>query len=377
MITLKQEEQVIVVIKNGEKHQRMTVLLYGGGFVRNVNFIGYWKLSIHRRVINSDMKYSIVFFFLLSILGVSCVSHKEQIVDLPNPTSLLADSITTPPVLLSVTRLFIVHDMLVAYEQRKDTLFSFWKLPECQYLFNAGVKGQGPNDFLILDRNFVESKEGFKVFELPSNRVKELKIDSSGTFKLISEQRLKVNQMPLNRFLFLADSSYCFLSQDDKYEYTLLDKKQDTHQFSDYPFDLLKKDKGDDNNFVYNKLTVSKPDGEMFASFYVYIKMMRIYNRHGEMLNEIVLEHANSSLDNEEKITYYPYPPCADNKYIYVLTKQEEEPILEVWTWNGELVERYSLDKKISNFVVSNKYHTLYAVNKDIEDKIYVYKLPL
>ena len=130
-------------------------------------------------------------------------------------------------------------------------------------------------------------------------------------------------------------------------------------------------------NFVYNKLTVSKPDGEMFASFYVYIKMMRIYNRHGEMLNEIVLEHANSSLDNEEKITYYPYPPCADNKYIYVLTKQEEEPILEVWTWNGELVERYSLDKKISNFVVSNKYHTLYAVNKDIEDKIYVYKLPL
>ena len=342
-----------------------------------MNFIGYWKLSIHRRVINSDMKYSIVFFFLLSILGVSCVSHKEQIVDLPNPTSLLADSITTPPVLLSVTRLFIVHDMLVAYEQRKDTLFSFWKLPECQYLFNAGVKGQGPNDFLILDRNFVESKEGFKVFELPSNRVKELKIDSSGTFKLISEQRLKVNQMPLNRFLFLADSSYCFLSQDDKYEYTLLDKKQDTHQFSDYPFDLLKKDKGDDNNFVYNKLTVSKPDGEMFASFYVYIKMMRIYNRHGEMLNEIVLEHANSSLDNEEKITYYPYPPCADNKYIYVLTKQEEEPILEVWTWNGELVERYSLDKKISNFVVSNKYHTLYAVNKDIEDKIYVYKLPL
>lgn len=323
------------------------------------------------------MKYSIVFFFLLSILGVSCVSHKEQIVDLPNPTSLLADSITTPPVLLSVTRLFIVHDMLVAYEQRKDTLFSFWKLPECQYLFNAGVKGQGPNDFLILDRNFVESKEGFKVFELPSNRVKELKIDSSGTFKLISEQRLKVNQMPLNRFLFLADSSYCFLSQDDKYEYTLLDKKQDTHQFSDYPFDLLKKDKGDDNNFVYNKLTVSKPDGEMFASFYVYIKMMGIYNRHGEMLNEIVLEHANSSLDNEEKITYYPYPPCADNKYIYVLTKQEEEPILEVWTWNGELVERYSLDKKISNFVVSNKYHTLYAVNKDIEDKIYVYKLPL
>ena len=81
------------------------------------------------------MKYSIVFFFLLSILGVSCVSHKEQIVDLPNPTLLLADSITTPPVLLSVTRLFIVHDMLVAYEQRKDTLFSFWKLPECQYLF--------------------------------------------------------------------------------------------------------------------------------------------------------------------------------------------------------------------------------------------------
>lgn len=323
------------------------------------------------------MKSNIILLFILSILWISCVSRKNQAVIIPPLTTLSADSITIPPVLLSVTRLFIVHDMLVAYEQQKDTLFSFWKLPECQYLFNAGIKGQGPNDFLMLDRSFVESKEGFRAFELPSNRVKELRIDSAGTFELVSEQRLKVNQMPLNRFLFLADSSYCFLSQDDEHEYTLLDKKHNIHQFSSYPFDLLEKEEGEVNNFVYNKLTVSKSDGEMFASFYVYIKMMRIYDRHGKMLKEVVMEHPDSSLDDGEKNIYYQYYPCADDKYIYALTKQEEQPILEVWTWNGELIAHYSLDKKIGNFVVSNKYHTIYAIDKNVEDKIYVYKLPV
>lgn len=323
------------------------------------------------------MKRNIILSLSLFILWIGCVSRKNQTVLLPEITTLSADSVTVPPILLSVTRLFIAHGMLIAYEQRKDTLFSFWKLPDCQYLFSAGIKGQGPKDFLMLDRSFVESKEGFKVFELPSNRVKEMKIDSTGTFELASEHRLKIDQTPLNRFLFLADSSYCFLSQDDKHEYTLLDKKHTTHQFSDYPLDLLERKSDETNSFVYNKLTVAKPDGEMFASFYVHIKMMRIYNRHGEMLNEIVMNHTGSSLDNGEKNTYYSYYPCADDKYIYALTKLEAQPVLEVWTWEGKLIARFSLDKNISNFVVSNKYHILYAVDKEVEDKIYFYKLPV
>ena len=55
------------------------------------------------------MKSNIILLFLLSILWVSCVSRKSQTVSIPHLTTLSADSITIPPVLLAVTRLFIVH----------------------------------------------------------------------------------------------------------------------------------------------------------------------------------------------------------------------------------------------------------------------------
>ena len=116
--------------------------------------------------------------------------------------------------------MFIAHDMLVIYEQQKDTLFSFWKLPQCQYLFSAGSKGEGPDELLLLDRVFVETANGFKTFELPSNKIKDLKIDivGDGRLKLYADKRLAIDQIPLNRFTFLSDSSYCFLSNNEEYE---------------------------------------------------------------------------------------------------------------------------------------------------------------
>ena len=103
---------------------------------------------------------------------------------LPEPAEIHSDSILVPPVILSATRMFIAHDMLVIYEQQKDTLFSFWKLPQCQYLFSAGSKGEGPDELLLLDRVFVETANGFKTFELPSNKIKDLKIDIVGDGRL-------------------------------------------------------------------------------------------------------------------------------------------------------------------------------------------------
>lgn len=78
-----------------------------------------------------------------------------------------------------MTRLFVTGDLLVAYEETRDTLFSFWQLPDCRYLFRAGIRGNGPDDLLTLDRTFRTTEEGFTVFELETGRMKEIAVDKA------------------------------------------------------------------------------------------------------------------------------------------------------------------------------------------------------
>lgn len=323
-------------------------------------------------------RQNVIIFFLLCIFLGSCIFPKDSSgISFAASKELQADSIVTPPVLLSVTRMFIARDMLVVYEQQKDTLFSFWKLPDCGYLFSGGTKGQGPNDFLMLDKVFVETDAGFKTFEIATNKVKEIRLNKEkGSLELLSQHRLDVEQMPLNRFVFLADSAYCFLSHDEKYEYALLDKNHQIRYFSDYPIDMLSKKEEDTNMFLYNKMTVAKPDGKKFAAFYAYVRMLRIYDAKGKLLREVVMEKA-TPIEDDKRIVYYSSQPYASDKYIYILnTSSPLRKSLEVWSWDGDPVAEYLLDKNISTFAVSEKYKKLYAVDKDKEDVIYTYDLP-
>lgn len=92
------------------------------------------------------MKHIRIFFtslFILSFLLEGCTYRGKQAEQFPPLKKLEADSISTPPILLSVTRLFFANNLLVAYQQRNDTMFSFWKIPECDYLFKAGYRGKG------------------------------------------------------------------------------------------------------------------------------------------------------------------------------------------------------------------------------------------
>lgn len=313
--------------------------------------------------------------FLLCLLINGCTLKGKSGDRIPTLKALEADSISIPPVLLSVTRLFIANDMLVAYEQRRDTLFSFWSLPHCDYLFSAGTKGQGPDEFLMLDRTYSETSQGFKLFELASNKVKEIAVDASGSFKVVANKQLNIEGRGLNRFLFLENGRCCFVSDKEEYEFALLDEKGSLTYFGDYPNGIL--EKGDDelNRFTYNKLTVSNPKGDKFASFYAYVKCCRIYNSKGELSVETMLEQPKKTASGERYVYYSSYP-YADNEYIYLLTNENEGKVLEVWNWEGILLARYLLDKPIDCLAVYSKQRKMYALCKENENIIYTFDIP-
>lgn len=284
---------------------------------------------------------------------------------------LTADSIIVPPVLLSVTRLFIANDMLVAYEQRKDTMFSFWRLPKCKYLLSAECRGEGLNDFLILDRTFVETNNGFKTFEIASNKVKEISINPIGHFNVEVSKQLNTAQRGVNRFLFLADNTYCFVSNKEETEYVLLDNKGNTHYFSNDPTDLFSKEKYEINCFVYNKLTIANPSGDKFAAFYAYTKLCRIYDNKSRLLHETLLSPP-SYPNSEDREIIYQYFSCTDENYIYILsTKKPNQRVLEIWNCEGMPVAHCLLDKNVQSIAIAPQYNKIYAVDNKQEEVIY------
>lgn len=226
-------------------------------------------------------------FLVMALIG--CAGNGTS-VGLPECRSLYADSIETPPVLLSVTSLFTLgDDTLGVYQSKDDTLFSFWKLPECTFLFRAGVKGQGPNDFLELDRTFKGRTGGFQTFEIQTGKVKDVTFGKDGRLT-IESKKLEFGEM-VNRFIFLKDEAYCFFLLMGETEFGLYSEKEGLRHVGQYP-NLIVKKEGEVNALVYNKLTVAHPKGDKFAAFYAYLKMCRIYASDGTLLKEKYLDGA-------------------------------------------------------------------------------------
>ena len=311
--------------------------------------------------------FSIFIFVLVLLIG--CQNGKESLI-YPELIPLEADSIKTPPVLLSVTSLFTVgDDTLGIYQAKDDTLFSFWKLPECKFLFKAGIKGQGPDEFLALDHTFKGEKGGFKTFEIQTRKLKEVSITENQTFR-IKAKDVGSNQN-MNRFIFLEKDTYCFILMQGDSEFTLYNQEDGLRHVGKYP-DLIEKKSGEVDMFVYNKLTVAHPEGDRFAVFYAYLKMCRIYGSDGTLQKEIYLDGPVEQ-ENGQRKAYYSTQPYVTDKFIYVLANEPEGNVLEVWNWEAQIEKRFLLDKDFDKFIMYDG--KLLGFSRELENFVYVYDL--
>lgn len=83
-------------------------------------------------------------------------------------------------------------------------------------------------------------------------------------------------------------------------------------------------------------MLVGKPDGEKSASFYAYIKMMKIYDKNGNMLKELLMEQPTDVTNDESRFAYYSTFPYATDQYIYVLANEwMDGNIYKYGSWEG------------------------------------------
>lgn len=336
---------------------------------------------------------------LLLLLSVfvfnACSDYKENVTivtSFPQTGKLQAQVKQLPVPVLLPRFMGIAGEQLVVYKEKEEKLFALFNLPDCSYIGDMGSRGQGPDDFNLLDtRSFYLYENGFKVLEAGSNLLKTVVIQNN-ELKVNCTQPIFEQGISNNGFYPLADSVYLTLGRlDEENEYCLLDKKTgEITKTDNYPIwiDVERKANTPPPFVTYLKTCVVHPNGNKFASFYCRFKHLRIYDYNARLLHDTDVKIEPYSTNFEENVRYQPGyymgQPYATEDYIYTLcensnprdTQIDSHCELQIWTWKGTPVACFEFDRKISLMAISKKYNKLYAFDNNIEDEIYIYDLP-
>lgn len=340
---------------------------------------------------------SLVYSSILILLCCSCAGNTEKvdvITAFEETGTLIAVVQKIPDPILLPRFIGIANNQLFVYKEKEEKLFEFFTLPDCSFLGSAGSRGQGPNEFGLLDtRSFRTSENDFSVVEAGSNILKRVVFEDS-SLTVTHAERVFEQGAPNNGFYLLKDSIYLTLGNiTESNEYCLLNKKTgDISQAGRYP-QWTTNQLNKDNSLIffnYLKSCVVHPDGDKFAAFYGYFKRLRIYNHTATLLHDIDVNiepcytNFQTGAETKEQPVYYIGQPQATKDYIYALCSNAKGSgltvpsacELHVFDWGGKPIACYKFDRRVSLFTLSEKYNKIIALDNRIDDELYIYDLP-
>lgn len=326
----------------------------------------------------------------LCLLMYSCTltQPKEVIVSSFPHTEKLSSEVCRLPVPIFVPRFMgVTGDFLYIYKEREEQVFVTFHIPEMLCLGNMGNRGQGPNDFNLLDtRSFSATDEGFQVMEAGSNMLKDVILTDKGIQVRNSKQCFGQGYNS-NGFYPLEDGKYLTLGQlDDEQEFAIYDTQKDSLFSVGYYPQWHELSKGEIPFVIYLKTCAVHPSLNKVAVFYSKFKRMRIFDSSMNLLHDVNVQQepyrTNWTAPEGKYPVYYIGKPYVTEQCIYALcslsnTEKQGNSELHVWDWNGNPIACYDLGRRISLFAVSEKVGKIYALDNAIEDEIYVYDLPV
>lgn len=343
------------------------------------------------------------FIFLIFIAIASCNSKSSFThVVLPELRDFTLDSIEVNPVLLNPISMSANDSLLIVFNWDTDTIFRVFSIPEFTYKGWFGLKGRGPEEFLICNpSSFRVYSDGIQLVDLTKVFIVDFVNDSVNN-NLIVKNRYSIpsSLIPFNNVFMLDDINIYGINsmEDSPSEYDFFNKEtKATGSLINFP-ELDSNVSPKIRRRIFVNLLEVKPDKSRFVMMYNYYPVLRIFNNDIEVLHEIFIDNLPKqirfkSLGTKHSnffkgIIYYSYLKVTE-KYIYTLFElQTGEKVrereyraksigsqeLHVFNWEGQPVARIKLNNKILSFAPSpdNKY--LFFTCDHAIDKIYWYK---
>lgn len=324
----------------------------------------------------------------ISDISISDTLYISSIHDLPDTTRLLNP----------LSALNINDQYLVISERISNNFLKVFSIPDLNILYSWGRQGRGPGEFMVAPTDLGPTEDGVFLFDPLSQSLKTFLVtDSSLTLK--DEQDLNYNGQvaPLNRIsrineeLYFADygGDNAISTEDENYEHIALqpDNRDPLFTFGAYPESEFK---GFEKYAKYIKTNWTKPDGTLFVTAYTSASnRVKIYDTDGQLQKDIIVSGIDFASDENEDDFLFRTIKWASDNYIYFLGFYESEEkiysqkpdtayktYLEIWDWEGNPVLRFSFDRPIMNFTVSEQLGKIYGYTLHSDDKLFEYDLP-
>lgn len=354
-------------------------------------------------------------YLLVLIIFVICCSretgkNKSEITinDFPKETVLKGTELEVPAILLHPSKMIISDSIMVISQDRKDSIFSLFKLPDCKYITSFGSLGNGPNEFNLSFANVtmgaLNSRNGsFAVGNL-MNKIQYYNFNDVINKKY---EPYKIESLPVefNGFRAIGYFSDSIIIgapyRGGMHLFKYFSESKDFMTYAEYPekypmldVEILRE--------VYGCYMAKKPDNTMFALSYAHEGKIEIYNIKNNKKITLKYEGFPTLAENmniNQTTKYLEHDPdkhivfCANavatNKYIYMKTCNEKYsivydkhgpkrsfiPNIHVFDWSGNPIAKLKISDFYSYYSVDPNDKYLYAIDEEVENKINRYDL--
>jgi hypothetical protein len=356
------------------------------------------------------MKTAVLTICLLLLSGCARKStdNYDILIDkFPLTEALKATEIKVPPILLRPSNLCIADSFMIVSQSRQDSLFSFFKLPDCRYVFSFGIRGRGPDEFNLSMENVTLSPVSGKTskFAVGNNltRIQYYRIND-----IINKDihPYKIIDLPseLSRFraiTYLGDSVIFGAPYGGNIhilKYNTITQKPET--FRDYP-EVFPFEDPESIREPFAYTIAAKPDNSKIVLGYVNQGIIEIYDlTDGRSLTMSYKGFPslkeNTGLNSTSK--FWNHNPeefvfcrniSATNKYIYVDVlndhyskifnengpKRSFISEIHVFDWSGNPIIKFKFVKYFRYFDIDKSDKYLYTLDDSVENVIVRYDI--
>jgi hypothetical protein len=335
--------------------------------------------------------------FLLIVTSMFCGCKKHQvpsvkIIENKEPKALLISKKQKIEVeCLLPIMILTIGDKLVIYNEVEKDMFSVFGLDDYALLYQFGSSGKGPEDYQFIDRNTIREYKG-NLTLLDRYRFKKIHLGAKN-MNVVSSTLIPAKIVDLSGFTLVDDSLYIvdnrsIRTNDEIFSQSLLNHDRKV-AISTYPYfnEKINNDQIERENISRKSMASRRSDGRI-CLLYTHMHRMKIFTKSGEMINDVSIGPLLTVVDNfdVESEKLFTGQVCVTDNYIYGLNINAKEdelflgknqtPLLEIWDWDGNLINVYALDEEILGFCVSEENKKIYATTLNYTNQILIYDLP-
>ena len=294
--------------------------------------------------------------------------------------------------MLNVRNFFVQDSFLVVNNSRKDSLFMVFDLSTFKCLHSWGRRGHGPNEHGLFTHTVKLSDDSFQIADFSRYRIDTYALPK---FNLVSENKI-VNERKERALRhipqkLLTDGHYYYYDNFIKHELFLSKWQNGETPEEIYDFGKYKKTYKS-SSFYWGCLGLNKEHNRIVYA-YKYLRRFDLLDLDGNYIKTVkinpypTIHERGKNLDREKStMCYMAVRASKDSFYIYYLGYTVDEledkgrkiaTYIEEFDWNGNPVNRYKLNRVISDFeIIKNDEEKLsfIAIDEENDAPLIIYR---